>query len=150
MSLVTLAARLGLGEGAVAVARAEAIASRMIAEGRVAGSIDQVDAMIDFVEAPRAGGGGAASGGHGILGLGRVDSGASQGVDAAGAAMLQDDVGFSSGVDDATWVDGNGSLAVPPSVAALVAWDASIKRACLGVKGAVDAVGALHPQFIPA
>jgi hypothetical protein len=65
--------------------------------------------------------------------------------------MLQDvGGGDGSGADEAMGDDSCGSLAVPPSVAALVAWDASIKRACLAVKGVVDAVGALHPQFIPA
>ena len=133
VSLATLAARLGLGEGAEAAARAEAVAARMIAEGRVVGSIDQVDSMVDFEAAQRAG----------TAAVSAAPAAAS-----AAASMLQDDgpVGASDSVGDASAT----SLAEPPSVAALLAWDASIKRACLAVKGALDAVSAAHPRFTPA
>ena len=135
VSLATLAARLGLGEGAEAAARAEAVAARMIAEGRVVGSIDQVDSMVDFEAAQRTGTAAAAA---------AVPASAAS----AAASMLQDDgpTGASDSAGDASAT----SLAEPPSVAALLAWDASIKRACLAVKGALDAVSAAHPRFTPA
>ncbi len=115
ISLSSLAMRLGVGD----VAQAEAIAARMLAEGRVAGggSIDQVDGMVDF-----GGGGGNTVTGTGLGGL--MPAGASP---------------FSSS-----------ALAAPPSVSALLAWDASVKSACAAVKDAVDAVARAHPTHPPS
>lgn len=139
VGLGTLAARLGLGAGAAAEARAEAVAARMIAEGRVAGSIDQVDGMVDF-EPPRA---------VGPLGSPLSDAAMTDGphpTDCAVAALAT----AGGGAEARAAGCGGGGVATPPSATALLAWDAALKRACMAVKGAADAVGAAHPQFLPA
>ena len=48
------------------VFKAERIASQMISEGRMTGSIDQIDAVVHF-ESEYCGGGGVGGGGGGVV-----------------------------------------------------------------------------------
>jgi hypothetical protein len=139
ITFVSLGALLGIETG-----KAERIAAKMVAEGRLAGSIDQVAGVLDFaaeatgewrrrlprshfnpppppraLDHSRCVRAGKASGAGG--------GGAGGGAGAASAAA--------------------GSMA---EVAPLLAWDGSIKAACLAVNGVVEAIGKAHPHLLPS
>jgi hypothetical protein len=130
ISLSALAGRLG-----VAPAKAEAVAARMIAEGRVTGYIDEVDGFIDFALTEDSS---AAS-----VTLPVQDAGST-------AMAMSDGAPGVSVASSSCRSSSRAPLSEPPAVNVLLEWDATIKSACAAVKGAFDAVTAAHPQLTPS
>jgi len=115
ISFAALAALLG-----VEPAKAERVAARMVAEGRLAARLDQVDGFVDFAPGQPAPGAGA--------------------VGAAGAAG-------GGGAPGAPAPPPAGGAA--GTLAALAAWDAPVKDVCLELNAITAAVAKAFPHLVP-
>ncbi|KAF9360948.1 COP9 signalosome complex subunit 4 [Mortierella sp. AD094] len=117
--------------------QAEARASKMMGEGRMSGSIDQIERLIFFDRTHGAHlrlGGGAKGGASGAGGAAAGSSGSAGG--SGGAAI--------SAVDDDEDQDMNGHEA--PMLSTL--WDASIQDLCGHVEELVGIIGAKYPDYV--
>ncbi|KAF9082154.1 hypothetical protein BGX29_008358 [Mortierella sp. GBA35] len=117
--------------------QAEARASKMMMEGRMSGSIDQIERLIFFdrtqsIQSRLGGGGGKGGAGAGGAAGGAAAGGAGGETAAAGA------------IDEEDEQDVNGHEA--PMLSTL--WDASIQDLCGHVEELVGIIGAKYPEYV--
>lgn len=117
--------------------RAERVAAKMIAERRLAASIDQLDGFVDFAPVQPGQATGALK-----MGAGANPSGASLLLD-AGERQVAVGTAFPASASDA------GAGGAAGVALRLAAWDAQIRDLCLKVNAAVEAVGSVAPHLLP-
>ncbi|KAF9970878.1 hypothetical protein BGZ73_006277 [Actinomortierella ambigua] len=150
--------------------QAEARASKMMGEGRMSGSIDQVERLIFFDRKnshtmrqakSQAQAGGAAAGGAGA-GAGGNGGGAATGAGAGGSGAGSS--GAASGAGGAGGSGGNGGAGAAAAGTALeeddmdtraheapmlsTLWDASIQELCAHAEELVSIIGAKYPDYV--